>query len=27
LGFIRSADNDSPESIRRTVTGGWTLRF
>lgn len=27
LGFIRSADNDSPESTRRKLTGGWTLRF
>jgi hypothetical protein len=27
LGLIRSSDNDSPESTRRTLTGGWTLRF
>ena len=27
LGLIRSTDNDSPESSRRTLTGGWTLRF
>lgn len=27
LGFIRSTDNDSPESTRRTLTGGWTWRF
>jgi hypothetical protein len=27
LGLIRSTDNDSPESTRRTLTGGWTLRF
>jgi hypothetical protein len=27
LGLIRNTDNDSPESTRRTLTGGWTLRF
>ncbi len=27
LGLIRSTDNDTPESTRRTLTGGWTWRF
>lgn len=27
LGLVRSSDNDSPETSRRTLTGGWTWRF
>lgn len=27
LGLIRSSDNDTPESSKRTLTGGWTWRF